>query len=146
MPQDCPPMPPDESWMATYGDAITLLMAFFVLLMSFAKVDLEVFDAVSNGIGAHMAKEDRKSEKDHLTKSMKIIPSLCTQPVTTGQMIVVSFSLEASQSTLPRAIGLGPGKLRSDGHHSPGIESDGQTPGQIIAGRTAPVFKWRTNS
>ena len=45
MPQDCPPMPPDESWMATYGDAITLLMAFFVLLMSFAKVDLEVFDS-----------------------------------------------------------------------------------------------------
>ena len=73
MPQDCPPMPPDESWMATYGDAITLLMAFFVLLMSFAKVDLEVFDAVSNGIGAHMAKEDRKSEKDHLTKAMKIM-------------------------------------------------------------------------
>ena len=46
MPQDCPPMPPDESWMATYGDAITLLMAFFVLLMSFAKVDLEVFDSI----------------------------------------------------------------------------------------------------
>ena len=73
MPQDCPPMPPDESWMATYGDAVTLLMAFFVLLMSFAKVDLEVFDAVSNGIGEHMAKEDRKSQKDHLTKAMKIM-------------------------------------------------------------------------
>ena len=73
MPQDCPPMPPDESWMATYGDAVTLLMAFFVLLMSFAKVDMEVFDAVSNGIGEHMAKEDRKSEKDHLTKAMKIM-------------------------------------------------------------------------
>ena len=73
MPQDCPPMPPDESWMATYGDAVTLLMAFFVLLMSFAKVDLEVFDAVSNGIGEHMAKEERKSDKDHLTKAMKIM-------------------------------------------------------------------------
>ena len=48
-------------------------MAFFVLLMSFAKVDLEVFDAVSNGIGEHMAKEDRQSEKDHLTKSMKVM-------------------------------------------------------------------------
>ena len=73
MPQDCPPMPPDESWMATYGDAITLLMAFFVLLMSFAKVDLEVFDAVSNGIGEHMAKDERVTEKDHLTKAMKIM-------------------------------------------------------------------------
>jgi len=41
--------------------------------MSFAKVDMEVFDAVSNGIGEHMAKEDRKSEKDHLTKAMKIM-------------------------------------------------------------------------
>ena len=71
MPDDCPPMPPDESWMATYGDAITLLMAFFVLLMSFAKVDLEVFDNVSNGIGEHMAQDERVTEKEHLTKAVK---------------------------------------------------------------------------
>ena len=80
--------------------------------------------------------------KVRFTESMKIIPSLCTQPVTTEQMIMVSFSLEACQSTLPRAIGLGRRKLRSDGHHSAGMESIDQARGQIIAGKTAPVFKW----
>ena len=49
-PPSPPPEPPDESWMATYADAITLLMAFFVLLVSFSKVDLDMLDKVANGV------------------------------------------------------------------------------------------------
>tara|TARA_R110000772_G_scaffold86050_5_gene180403 strand:- start:382 stop:1056 length:675 start_codon:yes stop_codon:yes gene_type:complete len=39
-----------EDWLVTYADAITLLMAFFVMLVSFSKVDLPMFDEVKAGI------------------------------------------------------------------------------------------------
>jgi chemotaxis protein MotB len=31
------PVAEDEEWMTTYADAITLLMAFFVMLVNFSK-------------------------------------------------------------------------------------------------------------
>lgn len=49
------PPPPEEEeenedWMTTYADAITLLMAFFIMLVSFAKVDIPTFEKVAAGI------------------------------------------------------------------------------------------------
>ena len=40
----------EEDWIVTYADAITLLMAFFVMLVSFSKVDLVRFEEVQAGI------------------------------------------------------------------------------------------------
>ena len=47
-----PPAPAgdDEDWLTTYADAITLLMAFFVMLVSFSKVDLPAFEETMAGI------------------------------------------------------------------------------------------------
>ena len=42
-PAECEEVP-DESWMATFADAITLLMAFFVMLLTFAEYDIPAFD------------------------------------------------------------------------------------------------------
>ena len=42
--------PLDESWMATYADAITLLMAFFVMLLNFSKIDIPAFEEAAAGI------------------------------------------------------------------------------------------------
>lgn len=42
--------PDDEEWLTTYADAITLLMAFFVMLVSFSKIDLPLFEEVMSGI------------------------------------------------------------------------------------------------
>ncbi len=39
-----------EDWLVTYADAITLLMAFFVMLVSFSKVELPMFEEVQAGI------------------------------------------------------------------------------------------------
>ncbi len=39
-----------EDWLVTYADAITLLMAFFVMLVSFSKVELPQYEAVQAGI------------------------------------------------------------------------------------------------
>ena len=42
--------PLDESWLATYADAITLLMAFFVMLLNFSKIDIPKFEEAAAGI------------------------------------------------------------------------------------------------
>ncbi len=42
--------PLDESWLATYADAITLLMAFFVMLLNFSKLDIPKFEEAAAGI------------------------------------------------------------------------------------------------
>lgn len=39
-----------EDWLTTYADAITLLMAFFIMLVSFSKVDIPLFEEVAAGI------------------------------------------------------------------------------------------------
>ena len=67
-----PPPPPlteepeDEEWLTTYADAITLLMAFFVMLVSFSKIDLPLFEEVMSGIqqeiGMGESKETSTSE------------------------------------------------------------------------------------
>jgi chemotaxis protein MotB len=57
----------DESWLGTYADAITLLMAFFVLLVSVSKVDLALYEEVAEGISKEVSKnKDRKSPMKEL--------------------------------------------------------------------------------
>ncbi len=40
----------DESWLATYGDLVTLLMCFFVLLYSMSSVDAQKFEATFSAV------------------------------------------------------------------------------------------------
>ena len=37
----------DQEWIFTYGDMVTLLLAFFILLFSFCKIDVEKFKSVA---------------------------------------------------------------------------------------------------
>ena len=52
-----PEEPPDESWMATFADAITLLMAFFVMLLTFAEYDIPAFDEAAAAIAERVGGE-----------------------------------------------------------------------------------------
>ena len=65
--------PEDEEWMTTYADAITLLMAFFVMLVSFSKIDLPMFEAVMAGIKQEigMGKESSVSTSQELKTAVE---------------------------------------------------------------------------
>lgn len=45
-PEDTPP-PGSPAWMSTYGDMVTLLLCFFVLLYSMSTIDAAKFDALA---------------------------------------------------------------------------------------------------
>lgn len=52
------PIVEDESWLTTYADAITLLMAFFVMLLSFSDFNLPAFENVMAGIKNELGKRE----------------------------------------------------------------------------------------
>jgi chemotaxis protein MotB len=58
---------PDESWMATFADTITLLMAFFVMLLTFAEFDIPAYEelssALANTVGGREAQTTTQSLK-----------------------------------------------------------------------------------
>jgi chemotaxis protein MotB len=61
-PQKCPPCPEGlPAWMATFSDLVTLLLTFFVLLLSFAKTETAKFEAalgsVRNAFGGNVLKQ-----------------------------------------------------------------------------------------
>ena len=48
---------PSEDWLVTYADAITLLMAFFVLMFSVSEPNTEQFEKVTAGIVETLSRE-----------------------------------------------------------------------------------------
>ncbi len=52
------PIEEDKSWLTTYADAITLLMAFFVMLLSFSDFNLPAFEKVMAGIKNELGKRE----------------------------------------------------------------------------------------
>jgi flagellar motor protein MotB len=55
MAKEKPPEPPGEdipAWFMTYSDVITLLMTFFILLLTFATTEPEKFDKVQASFGS----------------------------------------------------------------------------------------------
>ncbi len=94
-----PPAPVEEGdsedWMNTYADAITLLMAFFAMLVSFSKVDLEVFDSVVSGLA-----EDVGQRVPKPSKSKEIKEELKDIMVSQGADQAVTVSNDSKGVTL----------------------------------------------
>ncbi len=50
-----------EEWLVTYADAITLLMSFFVMLLTFAKYDIPAFEEAAAAIKTNIGKQQATS-------------------------------------------------------------------------------------
>lgn len=81
--------PEDEDWLTTYADAITLLMAFFVMLVSFSKIDLPRFEQTMAGIKKELgANEAPKSPTFKLQQNLN---SVLQKAKYTEEEVEVSF-------------------------------------------------------
>lgn len=48
-----------EAWLLTYSDVITLLLAFFVVLIAVSYVDLNLFEQLKEGLRSEISKTER---------------------------------------------------------------------------------------
>lgn len=56
-----------EDWLTTYADAITLLMAFFVMLLTFAEFDIPAYEELTSALAQNVGKrEDAKTTTQNL--------------------------------------------------------------------------------
>lgn len=46
----------DEDWMSTYGDTVTLLLCFFVMMLSVSKPDVALFEQIQAGMNEALGK------------------------------------------------------------------------------------------
>jgi chemotaxis protein MotB len=57
-----------EDWLVTYADAITLLMAFFVMLLSFTKYDVPALEEAAAAFKVTIGKQDQATSPIQLLK------------------------------------------------------------------------------
>ena len=48
----------DEDWMSTYGDMVTLLLCFFVMMLSVSKPDMAKFEQIQAGMNEGLGKKE----------------------------------------------------------------------------------------
>lgn len=65
-PEDCPKCPPEglPAWMGTFADLMSLLMCFFVLLLSFAEMDVLKFKQIAGSMKFAFGVQNKLEVKD----------------------------------------------------------------------------------
>ncbi len=69
--------PEDEAWLLTYADMITLVMAFFVLMMGVSKVDFTAYEELSSALSEERtgSPDKQKERTQTLQRDLKDIIS-----------------------------------------------------------------------
>ncbi|MFC1585045.1 flagellar motor protein MotB [Fibrobacterota bacterium] len=75
-----------EEWLLTYADSITLLMAFFLVLISISKVDIALFEQIKSGLRSEIAKD--KEVKTPLAEIKHDLDSLLEQERAEKKVII----------------------------------------------------------
>ena len=99
--EECPKCPPPgaPAWMATFADMATLLMAFFVLILSFAEFNVPKFKQISgslkNAFGVQRIVPVVEQPKGTTVLSLNFSPS--PSPSVTKQMTQQTTTIEQPQ-------------------------------------------------
>ena len=92
---------PTEDWLISYADMVTLLMAFFLAMLSISQVDMGLFEQMKKGLRSDLGKE--KEVKTPLAEIKHDLDSLLAPERAAGDVsvalgpegIVVDFSSAA---------------------------------------------------
>ncbi len=134
--QECPKCPPPgaPAWMATFADMATLLMAFFVLILSFAEFNVPKFKQISgslkNAFGVQRIVPVVEQPKGTTVLSLNFSPS--PSPSVTKQMTQQTTTIEQPELEQKQK------EKDSDGGETDKKETDG---GQLETQELAQALK-----
>ena len=134
--QECPKCPPPgaPAWMATFADMATLLMAFFVLILSFAEFNVPKFKQISgslkNAFGVQRIVPVVEQPKGTTVLSLNFSPS--PSPSVTKQMTQQTTTIEQPELEQKQK------EKDSDGGETDKKETDG---GQIETDELVKALK-----
>ena len=134
--QECPKCPPPgaPAWMATFADMATLLMAFFVLILSFAEFNVPKFKQISgslkNAFGVQRIVPVVEQPKGTTVLSLNFSPS--PSPSVTKQMTQQTTTIEQPKLEQKQK------EKDSDGGETDKKETDG---GQLETDELAKALK-----
>ncbi|MFD0857545.1 flagellar motor protein MotB [Roseovarius aquimarinus] len=119
---DCPKCPPPgaPAWMATFADIATLLMAFFVLILSFAEFNQPKFKMVAGSLknAFGVQRELPVTEQPTGTTILDLKFSPAPEVTVTDQLIQDTVQIEAEEVQKPVTEEDGDGESGEDGEAS----------------------------
>lgn len=147
----------DEDWMSTYGDMVTLLLCFFVMMLSVSKPDVAKYEQISAGLSEGLGKKIIQRPIEMLmTELNDDIQSLDLEKVAIGsdtQGIVLEFggdmlfnrgSADIKPEALP-ALKRMAATLQSDRYKNFVFSIEGHTSDEKVASEKYPS-NWELSS
>lgn len=127
-PEDCPKCPPKgaPAWMATFADIATLLMAFFVLILSFAEFNQPKFKMVAGSLNLAFGVQRKVPvvEQPKGTTVLDLSFSPSPEMSVTDQMTQDTTETENPEIKRPVTEEDGKGAAEGDGADAPGQSAE----------------------
>ncbi|MEX0694064.1 MAG: OmpA family protein [Rhodospirillales bacterium] len=103
-----------EDWLTTFADAITLLMAFFVMLLTFSEFDIPAYEELASAVAANIGGKNTQST----TQSLKIDAQDLVYEMQADQVVTVgtdekgvTIELQSNAFFLPGSADIAPAAI-----------------------------------
>ncbi len=85
-------------WMATFADMVTLLLTFFVLLLSFANQDVVMFKDIMGSIQGALGVRVARQQADYLLESPSYVPQEGQKTIVQEQRLLKAMAVRIKDS------------------------------------------------